>query len=65
LELNRIYQLPDHIDINLLGENIIIINKNTEVLLDACKDVVRSKGRNKFVNVAKLRFVFRKKVRAD
>jgi hypothetical protein len=41
LELNETHQLVDHADcVNLLGENINIIKKNTEASKDARKEVV-------------------------
>jgi sorting nexin-29 len=40
LELNRTHQLLVYADdVNLLGKNINIINKNAETLLDASKDI--------------------------
>jgi hypothetical protein len=39
-KLNRTHQLlPYADDVNLLGENIDTINKNTETLIDASKEV--------------------------
>jgi hypothetical protein len=40
LELNRTHQLPVYADdVNLLGENINIIRKNAEAVLDARKEI--------------------------
>jgi hypothetical protein len=40
LKLNGTYQLLVYtVDVNLLGDNITTINKNTETLIDAGKDV--------------------------
>jgi hypothetical protein len=40
LKLNRIYQLLAYADgVNIVAENIDTTKKNTEALLDACKDV--------------------------
>jgi hypothetical protein len=41
LQLNGTHQLLDYADeMNLLGDNIEIINKNTGTLIDASKEVV-------------------------
>jgi hypothetical protein len=38
--MNGTHQLEDYADdVNLLGDNIDTINKNTETLIDASKDV--------------------------
>jgi hypothetical protein len=38
LKLNRTHQLPAYaVDMNLLGDNIDTVNKNTETLIDASK----------------------------
>jgi hypothetical protein len=37
--LNGIHQLLAYADVNLLGDNIDIINKNTETLIDASSEV--------------------------
>jgi hypothetical protein len=39
LKLNGTYQLLVYADVNLLGDNIDAIKKNTETLIDARKDV--------------------------
>jgi hypothetical protein len=39
LKLNGIHQLLAYADVNLLGDNIDTINKNTETLTDADKEV--------------------------
>jgi hypothetical protein len=39
LKLNGTYQLFAYADVNLLGDNIDIINKNAETLIDASKEV--------------------------
>jgi hypothetical protein len=40
LKLNGTHQLLAYADdVNLLGDNITTINKNTETLIDACKEV--------------------------
>jgi hypothetical protein len=40
LKLNETHQLPAYIDdVNLLGDNMDTIKKNTEILTDASKEV--------------------------
>jgi hypothetical protein len=39
LKLNGTHQLLAYADDNILGENIDTIQKNTDALLDACKEV--------------------------
>jgi hypothetical protein len=39
LELNGIHHLLAYADVNLLGDNIDTIKKNTETLIDDSKDV--------------------------
>jgi hypothetical protein len=39
LKLNGIHQLLTHADVNLLGDDIDTINRNTETVIDASKEV--------------------------
>jgi hypothetical protein len=39
LKLNGTHQLPAYADVNLLGDNIDTVNKNTETLIDAVREV--------------------------
>jgi hypothetical protein len=40
LKLNGAHQLLSYVDdMNLLGDNIETVKKNTETLIDACKEV--------------------------
>jgi hypothetical protein len=52
LKLNGIHQLlPFADDVNLLGDNIDTIKKNTETLIDICKDIGRE------INVEKTKYM--------
>jgi hypothetical protein len=39
LKLNGPHRLLTYVDVNLLGDNIDAINKNSETSIDACKEV--------------------------
>jgi hypothetical protein len=62
LKLNGTHQLLAYADVNLLGDNIDTINKNTEALIDASKEVgleviIRKIGNRSFENVSQFKYL--------